>query len=171
MKDDKKNQKRPKISEAEECPDYEAMYKRALADYQNLVKQFSEEKKELVRFANAGLLEEIIPVYDNFKIALRHVCSSDEKLSSVDEGLKYVMKQFKEVLEKAGVEEIEVVGRTFDHTIMDAMEKRSTKDKDSDGKVAEEIKPGYKLNGKVLTHAKVAVWDYKKDEENENKLS
>ena len=64
--------------------------------------------------------------------------------------VRYVLKQFKDILEARGVEEIKTVGEKFDHDLMEAM--------DGQGEIVkQEIMPGYKLNGKVIRHAKVIV--------------
>jgi molecular chaperone GrpE len=138
--------------------DFEGLYKRALADYHNLAKQQGIEKIEFIKYANEGLLAEIIPVYDHLKLALKHV--DGNKDDGVIDGLKYVLKQFKSVLLKHKVDEIETSGKTFDHNIMDALDQRITSEREKDGMVAEEMKSGYLLNGKVIEPAKVVVWKY-----------
>jgi len=146
--------------------DCEGLYKRALADYQNLLKQTAKEKMEFAVYANEQMLREILPVYDHLNMAIAHHNgeSSDEWLT----GVKHVVKQFKDVLEKIGVEEIKVkdlpaqAGKKFDHNLMDALSNEETEDEKLDGLVAKEIKAGYKLNGKVIEPAKVIVYKLKK---------
>lgn len=133
--------------QAEEA-DFKNKYKRALADYQNLIKQCAKEKQEFAKYANEQLLYEIIPVFNNLKLAFKHA----EKIenSGIAEGINYVIKQFKGALENAGVEEIKTVGEKFDHHTMDAVE--------GQGKiVVKEVNPGYKLRGKTILPAKVIV--------------
>ncbi|MDP2736619.1 MAG: nucleotide exchange factor GrpE, partial [bacterium] len=142
-------------------------YKRALADYQNLLKQTAKEKMEFAVYANENMLREILPVYDNLKMAMEHHNgeSSDDWLK----GVEHVVKQFKDVLEKIGVEEIlvptEASGKAkdkkFDHNLMDAIQSEETEDKKLDGQVAKQVKAGYKLNGKVIEPAKVIVYKMK----------
>lgn len=160
MTDSKKPKLKEEQKEEEKC-DYENLYKRALADYQNLRKQTIQEKEEFAKFANERLLEGMLPVYDNLKLALMHSANGSNG-SSIDDGVKYVAKQFKEVLEKFGIEEIETVDKPFDHNLMEAISMKEATDKEKDGHVAEEVRPGYKLNGKVIVHAKVIVWEFKK---------
>lgn len=93
------------IDEFQEKKDFEHKYKRALADYQNLIKQTAKEKVEFVKYANESLLYEILPVYDNLKISLNHADEIADKNGWV-EGIKHVIKQFKSVLDNLGVEEI-----------------------------------------------------------------
>lgn len=135
------------MSEEKKYKELEHKYKRALADYQNLIKQTAKEKQEFVKYANEQFLYEILPVYDNLKMALMH---SDKKNDKWIEGVNYVVKQFKSILENAGVEEIETAGKKFDHNTMEAVEGRSET-------VKQEVRPGYKLRGKVIAPAKVIL--------------
>jgi molecular chaperone GrpE len=131
-----------------EKKDYEAKYKRALADYQNLLKRAAEEKKEFAKYANEGLLREFLPVYDNLKVSMRHI--GDRENNGWTEGIKYVIKQFKDALNSMGVEEIETEGKNFDPALMEAVEGRGEK-------VKKEMRAGYLLNGKVIVPAKVVL--------------
>ena len=128
---------------------FENKYKRALADYQNLLKRTAQEKVEFVKYANEDLIQAIIPVYDNLKMSLAHVDEAVEKNGWL-EGIKHVIRQFKDVLESMGVEEIKTIGEKFDHNTMEAIEGKGDK-------VVKELRPGYKLNGKVIVAAKVIV--------------
>lgn len=144
----------------EENEDLEARCKRALADYQNLKDRHGQEKEEFVKYANENLLQEILPIFDNLKISLEHV-TPEEKESAWVKGIEYVVKQFREVLEEYGVYEIKAEGKEFDHNTMEAIEGKGSQ-------VKKEVKPGYTLNGKVITPAKVVVEGEEEDEENGN---
>lgn len=143
-----------------ELDDWSEKYKRALADYQNLVKQAAKEKQEFARYANEQLLLEIIPVYDNLKTSLAHVDAAAEKNGWL-QGVQYVIKQLAEVLKNFGVEEIKTVGENFDHHVMDAMDKEETADEKLNNTVAKEIMSGYKMGEKVIRAAKVIVYEKK----------
>lgn len=132
---------------------FEHKYKRALADYQNLLKRTTEERKDYIKFASEQLLHEILPVYDNLKLALMHAAStSSAQTNNADiiKGVEYVIKQFKDVFSNLGVEEIETIGKKFDHHTMEAVEGKGDT-------VKQELRPGYKLNGKVIAPAKVIL--------------
>ncbi len=139
-------------NETQETPledDYKEKYLRALADYQNLLKQSAKDKTDFVKFALENFLQEIIPVYDHLKLSLKGL-SDEEAKSAWVEGVKHVLKQFKSVLESHGVTEIKTEGEKFNHDEMEAL--------DGEGdKVKSEVMPGYKLNGKVMRAAKVIV--------------
>lgn len=153
---EEKNGNNSEISEDEK--NFKDRYKRALADYQNLLKQTAREKMEFAMYANEHILKEILPVYDNLKLAVEHNNGlSDEWLN----GVEHVVKQFKDVLEKIGVEEINVKDGEFDHNNMEAVKNQETEDEKLDGFVACQMKAGYKLNGKVIEAAKVIVYKLK----------
>jgi len=172
MDKEKKQPKKKKSSFAKASADkkdkyseLEHKYKLALADYQNLLKRTSEEKVEFAKYANEELLHEILPIYDNLKTSLNF---SDEETNNNGwlEGVKYVVKQFKDTLEKLGVEEIKTKHEKFNPETMEALEGKgnpSTSPSTSSGqgsgqeKVKKEVKAGYKLNGKVIVPAKVIL--------------
>ena len=143
--------KKPRFEFLQESDDesWENKYLRALADYQNLLRQSAKEKSDFVKFALEDFLQDIIPVYDHLKLSLKGLGEEEAKSAWV-EGVKHVLKQFKTILEARGVEEIKTEGEKFNHDEMEAL--------DGEGdKVKSEVMPGYKLNGKVLRAAKVIV--------------
>lgn len=129
--------------------DWEQKYLRALADYQNLLKQHSQDKIEYIKYALSNFLHEILPVYDHLKIALSNLEEKD-KNNPWAEGVIYVLKQFQSVLNTHGVEEIKTVGEKFDHNLMEATAGEGDL-------VTQEVQAGYKLNGRVIRPAKVVV--------------
>ncbi len=133
----------------EEEEPWEHKYKRALADYQNLLKQTAKDRAEFIKYALSDFLHDILPVYDHLKMSLAGLSEEEGKNAWV-EGVKHVLKQFREVLNARGVEEIKTTGEKFDHNTMEAI--------DGAGEIVkQEIMPGYKLNGKVIRPAKVIV--------------
>lgn len=133
----------------EKKEDWKEKYHRSLADYQNLLKRQGREKEELTKYSNEQLLRELLPVFDNLKISLKHT-DENNKDSKWVQGVEYVVKQFREVLNNNGVEEIDTEGHKFDHNTMEALEGEGEK-------VKKEVKPGYKLHGKVIVPAKVIL--------------
>jgi molecular chaperone GrpE len=165
----KKNIEAPDAAFAEdsaESKDFENKYLRALADYQNLSKQHLKDKQDFAKYANEGLLMDLLPVYDHLKMSLpaspslggEHAVETDKWL----EGVKHVLNQFKKVLSEAGVAEIATVGKKFDHNLMDAVASEETAEENQDELVAKELKAGYTLNGKVIIPARVAVYKFTK---------
>ena len=122
----------------------EDLWKRALADYQNLEKRIALEKEEFVKFANRNLILRILPAIDSLEKA-------EEYLK--DEGLSLALRQLKEGLSSEGLEKIEVRGKDFNPEEMECV----AVGEGEEGKVLEETRAGYRLNGKVLRVAQVKV--------------
>ncbi len=134
-----------KVGKGEELEDIKNRLMRALADYSNLQRRVEEEKKTLVKFANAKLLTEFLSVLDSLEAATKLMQS---------EGVDLTIKKFKEVLESEGVEEVEAEGKKFDPRFHEAVEVVKGKE---DDKIVEVLEKGYTLRGRVLRPAKVMV--------------
>ncbi len=141
--------------------EWEERYKRALADYQNLNKQTAKEKAEWSKYALEQFLHNLLPVFDNLKLAFEHL--DDQSGKNWLQGIQYIIKQFREVLTQAGVREIETEGKKFDYTKMEAVDRLPTQDKSKADLVAKQLKAGYCLQDKVIVPARVVVFEYQKD--------
>lgn len=124
-------------------------YFRILAEMQNLIKRQAKEKEDFVKYANEEIISEFITVYDHLKLSIGAL-PENEKESAWVKGVEYTIKQFKDLLNVNGVEEIKTVGEKFDPNTMEALEGGGEK-------VAKEISAGYKLNDKVIRAARVAL--------------
>lgn len=135
----------------EENKNLEDKYKRALADYQNLLKNSAEEKLDLLKYSLEGFLLDILPIYNNLNMSINNL--TDEQASNPwVEGVKYIIKQFDDFFSKNDVLQIKTIGEKFDYNTMDAAE--------GEGEyVVKELLPGYKLKGKTIIAARVAVGD------------
>jgi molecular chaperone GrpE len=133
----------------EQKEELEHKYKRALADYQNLLKNSASEKSDFLKYSLEAFLLEILPVYDNLKMSINTLKDEDTNSPWV-EGVKYVIKQFQDILFSNGVSEIKTIGEKFDYNTMEAVEGAGEK-------VISELRPGYILNKKVIIPAKVVL--------------
>ena len=134
------------------CVEYLNGWKRAQADYANLQKEIENKRAEWVKMANADLLHELLPIYDNLKLAIEHV-SEDKRKSDWVVGVEHIKNQMAKFLEDMGVEEITPVkGDKFDIDVHEAVESD-----EGGGKVKKVLKHGYKLNGRILYPAKVII--------------
>ena len=128
----------------ERIAELENNWKRALADYKNLEKRVAEERDSLKDFANLVFVSRLLPVLDNLQMVEAHVS---------DDGLKYTVKEFKQILEDEGIKEINPKGEDFDATTMEAIETVEGED----GKVVEVLRNGYMLKNKSVRPARVKV--------------
>ncbi len=139
-----------KILELEaELKDANDKYMRALAEQQNLVKRQASEKEEFIKYANQEIILEFLSVYDHLRMSIDFL-PAEEKDNAWVKGVEMTIKQFKDLLNVNGVEEIKTVGEKFDPNTMEATEGTGEK-------VAKEIMAGYKLNGKVIRAARVLL--------------
>ena len=147
-KEEKKEDLLKKLEE--EKNELDLAHKRALADYQNLLKTSNKEKVEFFKYALADFFLEFLPIFDNLKMAISTLSPEEEKSSWVV-GLRHVIKQFQDLFSAQGVEAIKTVGEPFDYHTMEAVE--------GDGEIVkEEMRPGYTLKGKVIIPAKVILF-------------
>ena len=130
-------------------------YLRALADLENFRKRTEKEKADAISFANESLIEEILPIVDNFERALAHA-NGEESLKSLREGVKLTAGQMLGALKKFGLEEIQASGQKFDPTVHHAISEEESPDAEP-GTVVKEFQKGYYLKGRLLRPAMVAV--------------
>ena len=152
-----------KIKNKKEEVDFKKNYLRALADYQNLLKQTVKEKQEFAKYANANLIIEILPVVNNFKMAVKHI-PEDQKYSQWIQGIAHIQNQLLSVLSANGIEEIKTVGEKFNPELHEAVKNNDNKKQKENpsaggekGIIIKEVIPGYKMHGKVIIPAKVIV--------------
>lgn len=127
-------------------------YLRLAADFQNYKRRVEKEKGDIYAYANEKIVIELLDVIDNFERALEH--SSENE--SFSEGMNMIFKQFKGVLEKSGVEEINALGEDFDPNFHHAVLTENSAEHES-GKVTQVLQKGYFLNKKVIRPAMVKV--------------
>jgi molecular chaperone GrpE len=129
-------------------------WKRAKADYINFKREQEQRQKELIEFANAGMLLDIFPLVDQFKQAMKHVPKEIEG-SNWLVGITHIQNNLKNILKGLGIEEIATVGEQFNPEMHEAIEEvNSDQEK---GTIVEESTTGFRLNGRVIQPAKVKV--------------
>ena len=145
-----------KLKEAEDSvKKYMDLYVRAQAEMDNLKKRLRKEKEEFLKFANEALIKELLPVVDNLENALRHA-KDDNSVDALREGIELTLKGMKNVLSKAGVEEVKALGERFDPNYHHAVSQEET-DQVETGTVLQELQKGYTLNQRLLRPAMVVV--------------
>ncbi len=157
------NRKCKNCEESEnKAQEYKKDWQRALADYKNLQKETSERRGEWAQMSKTMILEDFIPVYDNFKAAFFHhpALSADneehKQMKSWTDGIGYIMKQFGDVLKNHGIEEIKTVGEKFDPTIHESVGEEEMEEKES-GMIVREVSGGYKMGDKIVKVARVII--------------
>jgi molecular chaperone GrpE len=130
---------------------------RVTADFENFKKRAARERTEAAQFANASLLQKLIPILDNFDMAQAAAQNAQgDKLASLQTGIAMVQQQFKSALAEAGLEEVDASGKVFDPTFHEAVSQQET-DSVPEGHVVQQIRKGYKLRERLLRPAAVIV--------------
>lgn len=144
------NEQKEEITEESElvkckkqAEEYLNNWKRERADFINYRKDEAKRMVEFVKFANEGLILEIVEIIDDLETAAKHNPEST--------GLKQILNKFQDLLKKYEVERIEVAKKKFDPIYHEAIESET-----DDGEL-EEIRTGYTLNGKVIRPARVKI--------------
>lgn len=132
--------------------EYKEKYQRLLADFTNFKKREEKARADFKKFASSNLIEELLPVLDNFDRALKDQDSED----SFVKGIMMTRDSFWKVLEKEGLEEIESDGVEFDPNFHHAFQTEENEDFKSNY-IIETYQKGYKLNDRVIRPSMVKV--------------
>ena len=132
---------------------------RLLAEMENLRKRFEREKIETIKFGSINLARDILSPADNLGRALDALPDDQnypENINNLIHGLKMVLKEFKNILEKHGVKKIETLDKKFDHNFHQAM-MEIEKENIDEGIVVQEVQSGYTMHDRLLRAAMVGV--------------
>ena len=127
---------------------------RERADAMNIRRRHDEQIASLRTTTKANVVEQLLPVIDNFERALKHV-PADLTENDYIKGVEGVVRQFEKTLVELGVERIKTVGEPFDPNLHEAV---SMEEGDGEHEVvSEELQAGYKIGDDVIRHAMVRV--------------
>ncbi len=126
---------------------------RTAAEMENLRKRTTREREDAIRYANQRLLEELIPVIDNFEMGM--MAAAQDTKSMIYIGMDMVRRQLNEFLTSQGVEEIPTDGK-FDPNLHDAVAQEECAAGD-EGRILRVTRRGYKLRDRLLRPASVVV--------------
>jgi len=133
----------------------ESQFKRLAADFENFRRRAVSEREDLIKFAGSRVLENLLPVVDNFERALGAMGKATD-VSQVHAGIEMIYRQMQDFLTKSGVAPMEAQGKPFDPNFHEAIAQMENPDL-PDETVMAEVQKGYLYNGKVLRHAMVQV--------------
>jgi len=139
----------------EEIKALQDKYLRLAAEFDNYKRLSLREQRDSARFANEGLLKELLPILDNLERAVR---SSKDKhrRDGLIQGVELTLKQFMETLAKFGVRPIASVGQAFDPSRHEAVARVESNTVPA-GSVVDEFQRGYYLHDRILRPAMVTV--------------
>ena len=130
---------------------------RATADLENFKKRAARERQEAISYANAALFQKLIPVLDNFEMALAASAGAPAASSqSMQAGITMIASQFRAALAESGLEEIDAAGQPFDPNFHEAVSQQETTEV-PEGRVLQQLRKGYRLRDRLLRPATVIV--------------
>ncbi len=150
----------PELSEVDllkkELEEQNDKYLRLAAEFDNFRRRTLKEKAELIMNGGTRTITAILPVLDDLERAVQNA-SNTEYIKAVAEGLDLIQQKFLKLLGQEGLEKIETKDAAFDTDYHEAVVMTPVDDETKKGKVVDCIQTGYKLNEKVIRHAKVVV--------------
>lgn len=153
---EEENEKDPLEAANDEIAELKDKYLRSVAEFDNYRKRTLKEKAELLLNGAEKTVSAILPVLDDMERALAGAEKTDDA-EALKEGMKLIFQKFEKVLTSLGVSKIETKDADFDTDVHEAVAMVPGMGDDKKGKVLDCVQTGYKLNDKVIRHAKVAV--------------
>lgn len=129
---------------------------RAIADLENYRKRAAREKDEIRKYGASGLVEDLLPALDNLQLGLKSAEEHHPEAHAVIEGIEMVFGQLMNVLRQHGLEPVNPQGESFDPNLHEGVSHLPHAEV-PEGHIAEVIRPGYTLNGRLLRPANVVV--------------
>ena len=127
-------------------------YLRLAAEYDNYRKRSARERESIYSDVRADTVTKFLPVYDNLVRALEQ-STADE---AYRKGVEMIMTQFKDILGRLGITEIESVGQTFDPALHNAV-MHDVDEEQGENIIVQELQKGFKMGDKVIRFAMVKV--------------
>ena len=141
---------------------------RMQADFDNLRKRVEKDKQDFVKFANEGIILELLNILDDLERTVELAQAKHEDLSAFLKGVEMILAHFYEMLKEHGVKPIDAKGKIFDPNYHEALMQVEEKDL-PEHTVLEELQKGYFLNDRVIRTSKVKVAKNSVDKTKETK--
>jgi molecular chaperone GrpE len=126
------------------------------ADMENYRKRMDKELKDAGESLAKGLLARLLVVQDELDLAAKHAEEEGREGDTLKEGIAMVRRNLQTAMESVGLERIESLGKPFDPTVHEAVEKVKGDSKAKDT-VVEEVRPGFTFRGTLLRPSMVKV--------------
>ena len=149
-------EKDPLVKAQEEIEELKDKWLRSVAEFENYRKRTLKERAELILNGGEKVITAILPILDDMERAIENGAKTDDP-EVLREGMTLIHQKFMKTLEAQGVSKIETKDADFDTDVHEAVAMVPGMGDDKKGKVIDCLQQGYKLNDKVIRHAKVAV--------------
>jgi molecular chaperone GrpE len=149
-------EKDPLEKAQEEIADLKNQLLYKVAEFDNYRKRTLKERAELILNGGEKFITAILPIIDDMERAIENGAKTDDP-EVLREGMTLIHQKFMKILESQGVTKIDTTDADFDTDVHEAVAMVPGMGDDKKGKVIDCLQQGYKLNDKVIRHAKVAV--------------
>lgn len=140
---------------ATQLEEMRAALQRVQADFVNYKRRADQEREDMVKHLNAGLISKLLPVLDDFGMALEHMPDAPEGKAWA-EGVSLINRKLLGILESEGATMIVADGEEFDPAQHEALGFAESTTH-ADGQVVSVVRQGYTLNGRVIRPAQVIL--------------
>lgn len=154
--EEKPSEKSPLEMAQDEIAELKDKYLRSVAEFDNYRKRTLKERAELILNGGEKVITTILPVVDDMERAIENGTKTDDP-QVLREGMEIIYHKLIKVLEGQGVSKIDTDDADFNTDVHEAVAMVPGMGDDRKGKVIDCLQKGYKLNDKVIRHAKVAV--------------
>ena len=127
-----------------------------VAEFDNYRKRTLKERAELILNGGEKFITCVLPIIDDMERAIENGEKTDDP-AVLREGMALIHQKFIKTLEAQGVSIIETDNADFNTDVHEAVAMVPGMGDDKKGKVIDCLQKGYKLNDRVIRHAKVAV--------------
>lgn len=131
-------------------------YIRLVAEFDNFRRRSAKEKMELTQTAGKEIIQALLVVLDDSERAAKQMETSTD-INQVKEGINLVFGKFKSILQSKGLKKMESINQFFDADLHEAITEIPAPTQEMEGKIIDEVEPGYYLNEKLIRFAKVIV--------------
>jgi molecular chaperone GrpE len=134
---------------------YKDLLLRKAAEFDNYKRRIESETINIIKYATESLIEDLLPVLDDFERSLKHSKESTD-YNGLVKGVELIYQKLIKVLDARGVKPFETIGKEFNVDYHDAVMQLSRTNVPPHT-VIEVVEKGYMMDDKVIRHAKVVV--------------
>lgn len=129
-------------------------YLRLFAEFENFRKRNAKERIELLQTAGKEVIQDLLPVLDDFNRALK---ANADSLDTYKEGIELVIRKLNGTMESKGLKKMNCLGEVFNPDLHEAITQIPVEDEKMKGCIVDVVEDGYTLNDRVIRFAKVVI--------------
>lgn len=129
-------------------------YLRLFAEFENFRKRNAKERIELLQTAGKEVIQDLLPVLDDFNRAMK---ANADSLDTYKEGIELVIRKLNGTMESKGLKKMNCLGEVFNPDLHEAITQIPVEDEKMKGCIVDVVEEGYTLNDRVIRFAKVVI--------------